>query len=174
MNTGQTIKPYTEEDQKEIARIRKGFRNCNNKTLWKELYHEYLQTWVWQRKRREVYNRCNGICEKCCDQSMQECHHLTYDRIGNEKLEDLIGLCRDCHEEAHGINTDETKHYFNFDGMCWPLPDVDMFWNFDNSEITKKEKNVISSILWAYKDLIYKTQKDRNYICKKIKNRINR
>lgn len=29
-------------------------------------------------------------------------HHVTYERVGSERLEDVRVLCRDCHELRHG------------------------------------------------------------------------
>jgi len=31
-----------------------------------------------------------------------EVHHLTYDRLGDERMDDLEVLCPDCHRKAHG------------------------------------------------------------------------
>jgi 5-methylcytosine-specific restriction endonuclease McrA len=30
-----------------------------------------------------------------------EVHHLTYERLGEERLTDLVALCRSCHEREH-------------------------------------------------------------------------
>jgi hypothetical protein len=28
-------------------------------------------------------------------------HHLTYERVGYEDLDDLVSVCEDCHETVH-------------------------------------------------------------------------
>jgi hypothetical protein len=32
---------------------------------------------------------------------MREVHHLTYARLGDEPLSDLLGLCKSCHRAIH-------------------------------------------------------------------------
>lgn len=67
-------------------------------------YGDYLQTPEWFHLRRLVLERAGRACERC---GKTECewnvHHLTYERRGHERLEDLVLLCRHCHETAHGI-----------------------------------------------------------------------
>jgi 5-methylcytosine-specific restriction endonuclease McrA len=31
-------------------------------------------------------------------------HHITYDRLGNEAMADLRGLCAKCHKEVHQLH----------------------------------------------------------------------
>jgi hypothetical protein len=33
---------------------------------------------------------------------MQACHHLTYERVGHERLEDLQAICDACHAYESG------------------------------------------------------------------------
>lgn len=66
-----------------------------------ELYIEYLGSLEWNAKRRAVKERCSNICERCHRYLVDDVHHLTYERIYNERLEDLQGLCAGCHEFLH-------------------------------------------------------------------------
>ena len=68
---------------------------------WKELYHEYLLSSDWQSKRQLVIERANEICERCHEKKIVDVHHLTYENVFDEPLEDLQGLCRICHTQAH-------------------------------------------------------------------------
>jgi hypothetical protein len=43
------------------------------------------------------------MCERCHEQGLVDVHHLSYRRLGEEPLTDLLGLCRDCHSAAHGL-----------------------------------------------------------------------
>jgi hypothetical protein len=61
-------------------------------------YHQYLASREWALKKEAVRERPGGICERCHSAPIQSTHHLTYERLGNELLEDLQGLCRPCHE----------------------------------------------------------------------------
>jgi len=67
-------------------------------------YQRYLASRDWALKRREVRKRCNGWCERCGAGDMVAVHHLTYERKGRELLEDLQGLCSDCHAFQSGAS----------------------------------------------------------------------
>ncbi len=67
-------------------------------------YQDYLRSDEWRRLRVLVIDRAGGRCERCrCTAGEWNVHHLTYERRGHELLEDLVLLCRPCHEAAHGI-----------------------------------------------------------------------
>jgi hypothetical protein len=68
----------------------------------KEKYQVYLCSREWSELRELVRRRCADTCERCLINSMDSCHHLTYSRKYNEKLEDLCGICKGCHEFTHG------------------------------------------------------------------------
>lgn len=65
-------------------------------------YQTYLASREWALKKRAVRERSGGICERCHLAPHQQTHHLTYERIGQEELEDLQGLCNACHEFVSG------------------------------------------------------------------------
>jgi len=65
-------------------------------------YQAYLKSSEWGNLRRKVFERCHGTCELCESTSAEQAHHLTYERIGQEKLSDLIGVCIPCHNLIHG------------------------------------------------------------------------
>jgi hypothetical protein len=66
-----------------------------------ERYRKYLDGPQWKAKRKAVKERCKGICERCHKYLVDEVHHLTYEHIFNEPLEDLQGLCKPCHNFLH-------------------------------------------------------------------------
>lgn len=66
-------------------------------------YSEYLKSDYWKNKRRQVLQRDNYSCNECGVKSNLQVHHLDYDTIGDEDLEDLITLCRKCHHNLHEI-----------------------------------------------------------------------
>lgn len=68
----------------------------------KEKYGAYLASREWALLREAVRQRCNSICEVCGVNEMQATHHLTYARIYRERLEDLEGICDDCHAHKSG------------------------------------------------------------------------
>lgn len=57
-------------------------------------YDEYLQSTHWLCLRRQVLFRAKGKCEACGaldngDRRLQV-HHRTYERVGHERMTDLI------------------------------------------------------------------------------------
>ena len=62
-------------------------------------YQEYLQSARWRKLRRAVMLRAKGRCEICRRWEGTECAHLTYERLFNEPISDLIWLCRQCHKK---------------------------------------------------------------------------
>lgn len=66
-------------------------------------YEQYLQSSSWRLKRDAVMKRDCYLCQGCLIAQATEVHHLTYDRIYNEMLFDLVAVCHDCHiNKIHG------------------------------------------------------------------------
>lgn len=65
-------------------------------------YYRYLASRNWRLKRRQVLARAFHICERCGDAEARQVHHLSYEHIGHEPLEDLQAICRPCHEYVSG------------------------------------------------------------------------
>lgn len=61
-------------------------------------YQTYLASREWRLKRKEVIEGNDGLCYRCLSAPIDDVHHLTYERVGHEDTEDLIGVCRPCHE----------------------------------------------------------------------------
>lgn len=70
----------------------------NNGSQSKDFYTQYINSRDWQLKRREVLKRDNHQCQTCLNTENLEIHHKTYERLGDENLDDLITLCTHCHE----------------------------------------------------------------------------
>jgi len=62
-------------------------------------YRAYLQSPRWQKLRRAVMLRAKGKCEICFRADGSDAAHLCYDRMFNERLTDLLWVCRACHCE---------------------------------------------------------------------------
>ena len=78
---------------------------CNKTGESWNTYREYIQSEEWSRKREYVllvYKSC-----ACCGSAIRlQVHHKTYDNIGNEKMDDMIVLCNDCHKMLHDNEID--------------------------------------------------------------------
>jgi len=70
-------------------------------------YEAYLQSKEWHRRRIGCLSRAGFRCETCGSDGgitkTLHAHHLTYARIFNEQAEDLMCLCRTCHESVECI-----------------------------------------------------------------------
>ena len=79
-------------------------------------YSAYLQSERWRLKRGLVMQACNFQCQICGVRhdfkNRLQVHHYTYERIGNEKLDDLVALCKHCHKIADSERlTNPNKRY---------------------------------------------------------------
>jgi len=61
-------------------------------------YREYLKTPWWSLVRDRTIKRARGSCELCQRAEAREAHHTTYERVGQEKPDDMVALCRHCHQ----------------------------------------------------------------------------
>jgi len=63
-------------------------------------YAAYLESGKWKHKRAQVINAHHGRCLACGTKSNIQVHHLTYERIFNEDLTDLMPLCELHHSQV--------------------------------------------------------------------------
>jgi 5-methylcytosine-specific restriction endonuclease McrA len=71
-------------------------------------YDAYLRSFEWRvfrSKWRRHYRQSLGREPACqvCGASRVELHHLTYARLGRERFDDVVPLCRPCHRKSHGL-----------------------------------------------------------------------
>ena len=67
-------------------------------------YKKYLASREWMVLKAQVRERSGGVCERCFNAPHEETHHVTYERIGHERIEDLIGICGACHRYLSGLD----------------------------------------------------------------------
>lgn len=83
-------------------------------------YEEYLESEWWKTFRKKFFRSrvTKKYCLVCAGDGEYnytvELHHLTYDRLGAERLKDVIPLCREHHEQVHEI----LKREYNNDISC--------------------------------------------------------
>jgi len=82
-------------------------------------YREYLFSDKWKSKKNQVIERGNRICEICEKRYIEHTHHRTYKKLYNEPLEDLLGLCWECHGNIHNHDIDEDYEFW-LDGRTIP------------------------------------------------------
>lgn len=99
-----------EQYEKEINNITHKFydqadaiRKQHKDKPWRwPLYQQYLNSKEWERKKKEVLFRDDYFCQLCGEVENLNVHHLTYNRVGDEALFDLVTFCRNCHLIEHG------------------------------------------------------------------------
>lgn len=64
-------------------------------------YKKYLKSYEWGKIRRKILKRDKHRCKICNSGKNLNIHHRTYKRLGHELPEDLVTLCRNCHEIFH-------------------------------------------------------------------------
>src|SRR4051812_37738971 len=68
----------------------------------KEEYALYMKSPQWKAKIKALAEKVGGkFCAMCLTLRSIDTHHITYARVFNERLEDLIFLCRKHHYERH-------------------------------------------------------------------------
>ncbi len=80
------------------------WRNC---PPGRAKYQLYLASREWAVKRGQVHARSGGTCERCRNAPGENVHHQTYERQYDEPLDDLVHLCRPCHEFVSGKRNDD-------------------------------------------------------------------
>lgn len=71
---------------------------------WRGQYNRYIKSPIWSKKRKEAFLFHGKFCHKCTNTTNLQVHHLTYENIFNEKMEDLMILCKPCHKRVHEKN----------------------------------------------------------------------
>ena len=80
----------------------------------KDEYLEYIRSEKFKELKIERLQldeyRCQ-ICFKKVDEKTSNCHHITYIRVLNEKINDLSTLCTCCHKKLHEFHGKNKGHY---------------------------------------------------------------
>ena len=66
-------------------------------------FEEYLKTPEWKTRRSRALIRAGNRCQVCTNTDRLEVHHRSYERFGDELLEDLVVMCRKCHQHFHDV-----------------------------------------------------------------------
>lgn len=96
------IKTY--DKIQELKRVRDNLNWDAIIKYTKELsYDEFLRTPYWMAIAEYIKYRANFRCQMCNSDENLITHHRTYKHHGDEihHMEDLICICRDCHEKYH-------------------------------------------------------------------------
>jgi hypothetical protein len=72
-------------------------------------YEEYLESPQWKAFRKKAFAHYGRKCDRCPKTTTLQIHHLHYNNIFHEELEDVRVLCKAHHEETHGIKQPKAK-----------------------------------------------------------------
>ena len=65
-------------------------------------YAERRQTKEWAILKKRIHHRDRYRCRLCGRDDVElHVHHCTYANYAQERLEDLITLCSECHHDFH-------------------------------------------------------------------------
>lgn len=77
------------------------FSTLYKKQIDKNVYKWYINSDKWRTFRNEIFKERGFHCELCSSKKNLHLHHITYENFMNEEKEDVMILCRSCHEKAH-------------------------------------------------------------------------
>lgn len=69
-------------------------------------YETYIKSQRWQKKKIEFWKIHDKKCVSCGTTESIHLHHASYDRLGNESMDDLVPLCDVCHNTLHRMHKD--------------------------------------------------------------------
>jgi hypothetical protein len=101
-------------------------------------YEEYLKTSEWAQKRDQALERDGHRCRACNSNEMLHVHHRTYERRGNEDLNDLTTLCQSCHEHFHKKMSQDEIMKRTYTELIYPSKE---------SQIQKRECHLIGMLI---------------------------
>ena len=93
----------------EKIKLWEGSNPMNNKE-----YKKYLESTNWKEKRRRVLERDGNLC--ICGERAIHVHHKTYENLGQERLSDLVALCKNCHDGYHGHLPAKSESFWHMRG----------------------------------------------------------
>lgn len=117
---GEQIRAHLEYTSKDTTRARKKARRDKRRKLRKdasatgldrlaidnghESYAAYLVSPHWrdfQKRYAKAWPNCRCMA---CESKSYHLHHVNYERLGSERLQDALPLCKACHEKLHATH----------------------------------------------------------------------
>lgn len=97
--TTEYKKKLSRRQKKLLARRNKPKRDKPQRRMPK--YREYIKSEEWKKLKHGYFKRHLKRCAACRGDHRVGLHHITYKNLGNERDEDLVPLCWDCHTDYH-------------------------------------------------------------------------
>lgn len=74
---------------------------CSNYERRHSLYYAYLHSDEWKYRKTQALKRAGYRCSLCGTGKNLEVHHITYKNLFNENDDDLLAVCKNCHNKIH-------------------------------------------------------------------------
>lgn len=74
------------------------------KPCFKDFYGLYINSDRFKKKRRNRIEIDGHRCKICGSPINLQVHHITYERIGFEDMDDLVTVCKKCHKGLHNLD----------------------------------------------------------------------
>ena len=105
------------------------------KCMAKEFSKAFYKSRTWQKTRQFIWKRDNGLCQDCLKKGLitpgKEVHHiveLTEENIMDASIslgeDNLITLCKSCHEARHNVSNKNRRYSVNADGSVLTIPPI--------------------------------------------------
>lgn len=109
LNQKESSNTVDQSEVKELEYMIDGYDDYL-KLMMKMDYGDYMKTNHWKHFRSEAIKFFGAKCQLCNDtQTEIHIHHKTYDNRGRETFNDVIPLCKNCHELVHDIKKPQKK-----------------------------------------------------------------
>jgi hypothetical protein len=103
------IKPYSDEYYAKLRRLFDTHKMTY--TPYREKYQEYLMSDEWKYVKRRTLHIHGYKCVISGQTENLDIHHLTYENVGCEKINDTIPLARHIHEEYHLLKSKKISNF---------------------------------------------------------------
>ena len=108
---------------------------------WKETHSKYLKSAKWKKKRIQALDYHGAACACCGSTNLVQVHHISYQNYpGNEKMTDLIPLCRHHHQLVHKLIAELREMYKDIDSYNWLKASKAAIKGITSSEYKKRPK----------------------------------
>lgn len=81
-------------------------------------YDSYINSIEWADFRQKYFERHPRECTICGSKDVVQIHHINYNSLGCEKDDDLIALCRGCHQKVHGLKEFFSAYQQEYESEC--------------------------------------------------------
>ena len=87
---------------------------------WREEHSKYIKSAQWKKKRIQALDHHGKACACCGSNNQVEVHHISYLNCpGNEKMTDLIPLCKSHHQLVHKYIAELREKYKYMATYSW-------------------------------------------------------